>query len=69
MKNGSNQIAKQQKDRESQHLQNLIDQVQRDRTDSKNKDLLKRIREKTSMVTAINNEKLRKDEKIRMDKI
>lgn len=49
-------------------MQNLIKQVAKDKTDSKNKDTLRRMKEKVSRLNAINTEKRLKDECISMEK-
>ena len=41
-------------------MQNLIDQVNRDKTDKKNKETLKRMQEKATRMNAVNTEKKRK---------
>ena len=52
-----------------QRMQNLIDQVARDKTDSKNKETLKRMQQKTAMLNAVQTEQKRKDELNRVEKI
>lgn len=50
-------------------MQNLIDQVAKDKTDNKNKETLKRIQDKAAMMNAVSNEKRYKDEIAIIDKM
>ena len=50
-------------------MQNLIDQVAKDKTDLKNRETLKRMQEKAARINAVNNEKKRKEEEVRLERI
>ena len=50
-------------------MQNLINQVAKDKTDNKNKETLRRLQEKASRLNAVSNEKRFRDERVFMDKM
>ena len=50
-------------------MQNLIDQVGRDKIDNKNKESLKRMQQKAVRMNAVSNEKKVKDETINCERM
>ena len=69
LKASQNQTAQREKAMQHHRMQNLIKQVAKDKTDSKNKDTLRRMKERVSRLNAVNNEKRMKDENIQMERL
>ena len=62
-------MEKREKSLQHQKMQNLIAQASRDKTDMKNKELLKRMQEKAKRINDFTNEKNRKEEQKSVEKM